>query len=598
MELSAQQATLLDKYDNRDILGLIRLVDEINNGPDSMATYRRLIASGKLSSSSVKQEQLAAALISELEELLIASAERSIQANYFEIAEQLRKKFGPDAADVYLASKMPNDFLTAIRQNPQQGDSKKLSDDLVEEYKTALIHTEKGRRVISDLLQPYSNFPLKNAALLNAQFNQIYNLLHTDYKYLSVKPYLMRIVQLMLGEAHIRKNDRQTEQEPAEFDLFRQYRSSGIEPDLATQVSLHLAFLNLLKYIKKHQLLPEPAYRQIAGRISTVLQYKSTERLSPKARKLFADLLEQINSDEPAILRRLAATFVDEYLCAEEQMRLRHRMIESELAFTNEFLKQIAPNANNLSEEHEAKVRIALEKLICLKEVFELSSKQMQNAASKPFAELERSALSISTVLSPTQLASWIKIYSILFSNDTLLAHSQALLTRKQALELERMRGLISDLTTYHLIQNIAQLKVVVDRSILVPDDEKVSHFKQFSDILKIKLHGLMDQDKQKEKSLREMIDELVFLNNGSVQFVIAETFAGFQDIVDAFNSGASDYFVRDREALLKESRALYNEICNQCLKDVIKRPALLHQAQGETPSREKKRSWLSRLFS
>lgn len=138
----------------------------------------------------------------------------------------------------------------------------------------------------------------------------------------------------------------------------------------------------------------------------------------------------------------------------------------------------------------------------------------------------------------------------------------------------------------------------MVDRSILVPDDEKIPHFKQFGDILRIKLQGLMNQERQKEKSLREMIDELGFLNNESAQFMIAETFAGFQDIVDAFNSAASDYFVRDKEALLKESRALYNEICNQCLKGVIKRPVLLRQQKSKTVPEASKRSWLGRLFS
>ncbi|AKH19382.1 hypothetical protein [Sedimenticola thiotaurini] len=598
MELSAQQTALLEKYDQRDILGLIRLVDQIRNAPDHMTTYRRLRASGRLATSQVKQEQLTAALIDELEEQLNSSSERVIQANYFEIAKQLRKKFGSEVADVYLASKMPDDFLTAIRQNPQHSDSKKLTDDLVAEYKNALVRIEKGRRIISALLQPYSNFPLKNADLLNSQFNQLHERLRNNYKYLSVKPFLMKVIQLMLGPEYGQPDQPESGPEPIESDLFRTYRTTGIEPDLATQVSLHLALLNLLKYIKKHSLLPEDTYRSTAGRISSVLQYRSPQTLSPKARKILNDLLVQINSDEPAILHRLSATFIDEYLCAEEQMRLRHRMIESELAFTNEFLKQIAPNANQLSEEHETKIRIALEKLVCLKGVFELSRKQKQNAAEKPFAELERSALSISTALSPTQLANWIKIYSILFSNETLLAHSRERLADKQKLELERMRGLISKLTTYHLIQNIAQLKVVVDRTMLVPDDEKTSHFKQFSEILKIKLQGLMDHEKQKEKSLREMIDELVFLNNESAQFVIAETFAGFQDIVDAFNASASDYFVRDREALLKESRTLYNEICNQCLKNMIKRPALLQNHSGKSNPRTKKASWIRRLLS
>ncbi|WP_428609014.1 hypothetical protein [Sedimenticola sp.] len=598
MELSAQQTALLEKYDSQDVLGLIRLVDQIKNAPDYMATYRRLLAKGKLTSSSVKQEELATALISELEDILADSPERVIQANYFEIGEQLKKKFGEEVANVYLTTKMPDDFLMAIRQNPEHGDSKKLTDDLVEEYKNALIRIEQGRRTVSDLLQPYSNFPLKNASILNSQFNQLYGLLRSNYKYLSVKPYLLNIIRLMQAEDYHLDKDQESKEETTEFNLFKEYKSTGIEPSLATQISLHLAFLSLMKYIKKHQLLQEEAYNKISGQVTYVMQYKTPESLSPKARKIFNDLLQQINRDEPAILRKLAATFVDEYLCAEEQMRIRHRMIEAELAFTNEFLKQVAPTANQLSEENEAKVKVALEKLVCLKEVFELSTKQMQNAASKPFAELERTALSISTALSPTQLASWIKIYSILFSNATLLSHSNAVMTKEREIELDKMRSLISDLTTYHLIQNIAQLKVVVDRSILVPDDEKVSQFKQFSDILKIKLHGLMDADKQKEKSLREMIDELVFLKNESAQFVIAETFAGFQDIVDAFNSGVSDYFVRDKEALLKESRALYNEICNQCLKGVIKRPVLSRHHKNDTAPEQKKRSWLGRLFS
>ncbi|MCW8943282.1 MAG: hypothetical protein OQL27_00840 [Sedimenticola sp.] len=597
MELSVQQKALRDKYDRRDVLGLIRLIDKIKNAPDYMTTYRRLLGLGKLSSNSAKIENLATALLEELEETLEANSELAINASYFEINEQLKRKFGQEVADTYLSTKMPNDFITAIRQDSESSDSKKLSDDLVEEYKNALITIEKGRRCIIDALQPYSNFPLKHAAILNTQFNELYTLLRGNYKYLAVKPYLIKIAQIMLGSDCAPGMHDKDETELKECKLFRDYINTGIEPSLATQVSVHFAFNRLMKYIKKHELLPEQVYSKIWNQIIFVLHYKGSKPLSPKARKLFEDLLHQINNDEPAILRKLAATFVDEYLCAEEQMRIRHRMIESELALTNEFLKQMNSSSSQFTDEHEGKIKVALEKMFCLKEVFELSTKQMQTAATKPFAELERTALSISTALSPTQLASWIKIYSILFSNTNLLSHSRAIATKEQDIQLEKMRSLISDLTTYHLIQNVAQLKVVVDRSLIVPEDEKVSHFKQFSDILKIKLHGLMDKDRQKEKSLREMIDELVFLNNDTAQFVIAETFAGFQDIVDAFNSSASDYFVRDKEALLKESRSLYNEICNQCLKGVIKRPITLKKNKGpEAP--EKKSSWLGRLFS
>jgi hypothetical protein len=597
MELSAQQKALRDKYDRRDVLGLIRLIDQIKNAPDYMSTYRRLLAQGKLTANSSKTEELATALLNELEEALDANNERTIEASYFEICEQIKRKFGEEAANTYINTKMPDDFITAIRQDSESSDSKKLSDDLVEEYKNALIKIEKGRRSVIEILQPYSNFPLKHADILNREFNNIYSLLRSNYKYLAVKPYLLKIVQLMLGADCVDEMPDKDDAELKKYNLFRDYITSGIEPSLATQISLHFAFNKLMKYIKKHQLLTEEVYSKIWNQITFVLHYKGSSPLSPKARKLFDDLLIQVSNDEPAILRKLAATFVDEYLCAEEQMRIRHRMIESELALTNEFMKQVGPVAGNQSEENIGKIKVALEKMICLKEVFELSSKQMQTAATKPFTELERAALSISTALSPTQLASWIKIYSILFSNANLLSHSRAIATKEQNIQLEKMRSLISDLTSYHLIQNLAQLKVVVDRSMLGPEDEKVSHFKQFSDILKIKLHGLMDHDKQKDKSLREMIDELVFLNNDAAQFVIAETFAGFQDIVDAFNSSASDYFVRDKEALLKESRSLYNEICNQCLKGVIKRPIVLKKNRGPEPT-AKKQSWLGRLFT
>jgi len=597
MELSAQQTALLEKYDRRDVMGLIRLVDQIKNAPDYMNTYRRLLA-GERISSSARLEELAAGLLNELEEALDESGGLAIQASYFEIAEQLKKKFGAVVAETYTRSKMPDDFLSEIRKNSGQADAKKLTDELVEEYKQALIRVEQGRRAIIDTLQPYSNLPLKNATLLNDQFNELYRRLRSGYKYLSVKPYLLRVVQVMHGEVPA-LTDSENDPGQKDFNLFSDYKSSGIEPSLARQIELHLALNTLLKYVQKHQLLAEEEYKQISNQVAYVLQYKGAENLTPKARRIFDELLLQINQDEKAIIRRLASTFLNEYLCAEEQMRIRQRMIETELAQTNEFLKQLAPRADKLEEADEAKVRIALEKLVCLKDVFELSSRQMQSAAGKPFAELERAAFSISTALSPTQLASWIKTYSILFSNTALLSQSRAIAENENAIELERMRSLISNLTTYHLIQNIAQLKVVVDRNLIVPDDQKTSQIKQFSDVLKAKLHGLMDHEKQKERSLKEMIDELVFLQNETTQFVIAETFEGFQHIVDAFNSGASDYFVRDKEALLKESRALYNEICNQCLKGIIKRPSILRpKRQAAELQPEKKRGWLGRLFS
>ncbi|MCW8945967.1 MAG: hypothetical protein OQK80_00765, partial [Sedimenticola sp.] len=94
MELSVQQKALLDKYDRRDVLGLIRAIDKIKNAPDYMSTYRRLLGQGKLSVNSARMEELASALLSELEETLDANNDRTINASYFEISEQIGKKFG------------------------------------------------------------------------------------------------------------------------------------------------------------------------------------------------------------------------------------------------------------------------------------------------------------------------------------------------------------------------------------------------------------------------------------------------------------------------------------------------------------------------
>ena len=183
------------------------------------------------------------------------------------------------------------------------------------------------------------------------------------------------------------------------------------------------------------------------------------------------------------------------------------------------------------------------------------------------------------------------KIYSILFSNSEFLAYTQA------QVDFSVMRNFISDLTTYHMILNISSLKTIIDQSLGVEEEEKIGHFKKFNEALKVRLQNLMSKKKKEVTSLQEMIEELSFLNNQSTQFVVAETFKGFQIIVDAFNSTANEVFVRDREALLKESRELYNQICDQCLKNFVKRPMkrIVAKPKEET---EQKKSWLSRMFS
>ena len=96
------------------------------------------------------------------------------------------------------------------------------------------------------------------------------------------------------------------------------------------------------------------------------------------------------------------------------------------------------------------------------------------------------------------------------------------------------------------------------------------------------------------EKSLSDMIRELGFIDNKQVQFLIAETFKGFQSLADAFETTTKDYFVKDRKALLNESRELYGEVCNQCMKNFVHiKPRQVSKAAGK-----KAAPWYRRLFS
>jgi hypothetical protein len=287
---------------------------------------------------------------------------------------------------------------------------------------------------------------------------------------------------------------------------------------------------------------------------------------------------------------RLALTFIEEYLHAEDRMKLYHNGIQTELAITKEYLTQLALDKSMINSEEEEKIRIAQEKLIGLEGVFEVSPALQKAASTKPFVELERTSLGLSTSVGAERLTEWIRIYSILYSNNEFLVYSES------EVDFSTMRKFISDLCTYHLIINIAQLKEVIDRSLGIPDNEKISHFKMFNEALKLRLQNLM-VNTEEEKTLKEMINDLGFLGNTSLQFVIAETFEGFQKIADAFTKSATDYFIHDKEALLRESKDLYKQICNQCMKNFLVRP-VRHEQQMEESGEQPKKTWLRKLFS
>ncbi|MCP3870864.1 MAG: hypothetical protein GY703_22770 [Gammaproteobacteria bacterium] len=574
-------------FSGKDVKGLIEAVDEFRRTPGFSQFCHALIREGKCRTTRI--DEVVAVLIDEVSADIDRDKGLSIKANYFEIQEQLGNRFGKDLAEFYLSVKMPNDFLSAIRNRgdqddlEDQGDSQ-LSNQLVEDFKREMVRTEKGRRSVIEVVQPYSNLPLQNVNALNEVLHQLYRRVKASYKYLSIKPYLLAVYQSDSNVApDIGSNLRSAR-------LFVHYLDTGEEPSVSDQIQLHIAIHRLFHELEKKSVIPSSDCQQFFSRIAEILSYQGKPGLASKGRIILEGLLTQVNQDKAAIRARLARTFIEEYHSAENQMQVRRTLIINELAATREYLKRIAREVRQLSGVDEERAKFAMEKLVCLKDVFILSDALEQAAAEKSFDRVERSALEISTLITPAQLTSWIRIYSIIYSNSEFLAYG------KQQIDQKIVKSLISDLTTYHLIQNIAQLKIIVDRGI-GNSDRRLNHFRQFNEALKLKLQGLMGTQKQQNKSLKEMIQELSFLQDESSQFVIAETFKGFQIIVDAFDSISRDYFVRDKEALLAESRGLYNEICNKCLRGFVTKPIEL-SGKKDAADCKSSRSWFGRLFT
>jgi hypothetical protein len=595
MESSVYNEALLKDYKNRDVDAIIRTVSGLIKDPTFPTLYRRLVKEGKITSTAIRIEDVARVLLEELEVELQSSDERIVEDNFFGVAESLKKRFNDELSEIYINTKIPNEFLVEIRANNDRGDTSTLSEELVTRYKNELVRIENGRHAIVDILQVYTNFTIKNAKALSKLFEQLQDKLKTNYSYVSLKPYFASIYEAG-GAIEEKPKVADTEEEEESTligrSLFSEYINTGVEPTLIQQVNFRIAVNKLFQHLLKRKILSHKEHQQYWTLISKIFDYRCSSDITEKTRNFLEELLEQVNEDEVTILKQLALTFVDQYHSAEEQMKLRHNMITKELAYTQEFLKQFAQKGEEREEEDEEKIRIALEKIVGLDGIFVIPPSLEDAAIQKSFSELERSALGIATVITPSQITEWIKIYSILFSNSEFLAYTQS------EVDFSIMRKYISDLTTYHMILNISSLKTVIDQSLHVADEEKASHFKQFNDALKVRLQGLMGKKQKEVTSLQEMIKELSFLQNEATQFVIAETFKGFQIIVDAFNSTANEVFVRDREALLKESKELYTQICDQCMRNFVKRPMpRATKKKSDEPTQEKK-SWLGKLFS
>ena len=594
MEHTDYKAEFKSLYDNRDVDGMIRFVSELVKSPKFTDINRRLIKQGKLPATAVKIHEVAAALIEELEDEIEQNGDVIAQDNYFEIAERLKKRFNDDVADIYIKTKAPNEFLNNIRIQHDQSDTSKLSDELVGRYKDELIRIEDGRRAVVDILQQHSNFPIKNVTALSELIEQLHLKLKSNNRYLSIKPYFLSIFKSADAQCSEPTPDGSEDTEISNCVLFPDYVTTGREPTLSQQILFRIEVVKLCQHLWKRNILPVAEHKQTVARINSYFSYRGDPELSRKAYRFLQELVNEINNDQTTILKRLAQTFVDEYYLAEQQMGIHYGMIDTELANTKEFLKQLAENICESDPSKEEKIQVAMEKVACLEGVFRISPLREQTASDTPFLELERTALGVSTIISSSQITEWIRIYSILFSNSEFLSHAE------HKIDFSIMRKYISHLTTYHLIQGVSELKLVVNRALATPSEDKPDHFKKFGEVLKLKLQGLIRSKKEEEKSFQQMIQELNFIDNDATQYVIAETFKGFQEIADAFNNTVNDYFVRDREKLLKESRELYDQICAQCLKNVIVRPK--KPATAPTPpsteGNNTGKSWLGRLFS
>lgn len=589
MEISQFKEELRKLYINRDVDAVIRTIKDYMQAPEFSSFFNQLCNEHKIASASAKLEEIASVLIGDVENSLKDNSDKFANVTYLDISAELEKQFGAELSNIYISTKMPSEFLLKVRAGYKQRDVEKLSDDLVKQYRDELIRIEKGRQVVSAVLQKYSNFPLKHATTSSRLIERLAREIKSNYKYLTIKPYLMAV--FACGEPEEQDSTiRMKDSEDDEQVLFKHYLNTGIEPTILQQLKFRLAVNSLFRHIKEHDVLLDDNFRAYVKIISRIWGYRCPSKLTQNARAILEDLMLLVNHDQQAILKKLALTFIDEYRHAEDRMKLYHNGIQSELAITKEYLSQLAEDTSMINSEDKENIRIAQEKIIGLDGVFEISPALQKAAAGKQFLELERTSLGLSTSVGVERLTDWIRIYSILYSNSEFLEYTD------QEVDFTTMRKYISDLSTYHLILNIAQLKEVIDQSLTSSDDEKVSQFTMFNEALKLRLQNLMVKSEE-EKSLREMIDDLGFLGNQSLQFVIAETFEGFQKIADAFTDSATDYFIHDKEALLKESNDLYRQICNQCMKNFLVRP-VRHSNNEKGPVEHQKKGWLRNLFS
>ncbi|MCU7959166.1 MAG: hypothetical protein KZQ58_04030 [gamma proteobacterium symbiont of Bathyaustriella thionipta] len=475
--------------------------------------------------------------------------------------------------EAYINVQMPDDAIEQAREFATRDDHAKsmapLSWQMVTTFKEELTRVDRQREIIINELQLYSDFPLKHARSLH----QLLYLIEESTRDAPERPF---VDEVFIHIGNIGHKDRTREEAEAEVEpdtyhkLFDHYNSYGDELPLWQRVGLYRQTNAMLEVLNKHELMHADERKKIARLMKSIWAYKGKRGLSAIHEALLKETLGKLNEDKVGLTGLLARNFLQDYEVAEQQMFMVYDTISWQLTDTRAYILQIDPESEDLDQNQQEKLRIAEEKLFGLQDMFiPRKTAVQQQEGEKSLMELERTALGIPMNIEPEQIVRWIGIYSIVFSNEDFLSYAG---TRPN---FRRMRDLISNLSTYHLIQNIAELRSLVERKSSADEDEKKRQFASFNKALKVKLASMMKGESIVGQSIRDMIGELGFLNDNKVQFFVAETFKGFQNLVDAFDKTMKDEFVKDKTAYEKEARALYTDICEKALRNFTIRPPI-----------------------
>ena len=582
---------LLQQYSLRNTGAVYDAIGKLTQRPDFPELFERLTGEKTSPSQTCDPVDVLQKLVDRMEARNAKKRKHNAALeSYYGIAETLKDKCGPEVSAIYLETTYPNELVEEARRQLDSDDASAvpqvLPGNAVDKYKNELIRVEKGRRTLIHMLERQSNFPLRNAHALMRALSRLHQGLRSNYRYLSLKPEFVRLVSVGdYPNANFETVARSLNE--GAYPMLDRYRATGEEPTLLAQLELRFAIDRLCARIKTSDAIADSDLRDFQDELTEIWSYKGESSLGVYGHGILVETLKQVNRDLQALSKTLAKTLIDEYRDAEHRMTVIHDHIVKQLAYTSEFLKRFDPEAPELSDADRAKARIAQNKLIGLDGIFDLTV-EAERARSCPPMELERVALGVPSNVESRQIVEWLRIYGVIFANSDFLRYAQ------QSIDFSTMRALISRLSTYHLIQNVAFLRHVVEQGLTLSEEEKTKRFKQINRLLKLRLQGLMGGTRMSDKSISEMIEELGFIDNKQVQFLIAETLKGFASLATAFEQTTQDYFVRDREALLKESRELYDEVCSQCLKNFVH----IKPKPVASSTRTKTAPWYRRLFS